>query len=164
MAYKGKFFPGNKHKYEGNPNDVVYRSLWERQAFKWCDANPDVLKWGSETIIVPYICKTDGKRHRYYIDLKIKFEHATLLVEIKPKKQTIAPDKNTKNKRSKKYLTEVLTYTKNISKWSAAEQYASERNWEFQIWTEETLKNMGIVLVPGPVAIANQYKRQRKQR
>lgn len=162
MSYKGKYTPVNKDKYEGDPSNVVYRSLWERQVFKWCDTNPDVIKWGSETVVVPYICKTDGKRHRYFTDLKIKFvNHKTLLVEIKPKKQTMAPTATTR--KTRKHLTEVLTYAKNQSKWAAADEFAKERNWEFQIWTEDTLSNMGIPMVKGPRALANERKRNRKK-
>ena len=60
MAYKGKWKPKNLEKYEGNPFNITYRSLWERKAFKWCDENPEVRSWSSEEIIVPYISKTDG--------------------------------------------------------------------------------------------------------
>ena len=42
MSYKGKYTIKNKSKYAGDPKKVVYRSLWERQAFKWCEENPNV--------------------------------------------------------------------------------------------------------------------------
>ena len=64
---------------------------------------------------------------------------------IKPKKQTVAP-KNPKRK-TKKYVNEVMTYVKNTSKWEAANQYANHKGWKFQVWTEETLKNLGIKLL-----------------
>ena len=67
------------------------------------------------------------------------------MVEIKPKKQTVAP-KNPKRK-TKKYINEVMTYIKNTSKWEAANQYADHKGWKFQVWTEETLKNLGIKLL-----------------
>ena len=69
------------------------------------------------------------------------------LVEIKPKKQTIPP-KNPKRK-TKKYLNEVTTYIKNTSKWNAAQQFANAKGWKFQIWTEDTLKNLGVKLLKG---------------
>ena len=71
MAYKGKWKPKNYSKYSGNSKNITYRSLWERQAFKWCDENPNIVKWSSEEVVVPYRSKTDGKAHKYYPDLKI---------------------------------------------------------------------------------------------
>ena len=38
-----------------------------------------------------------------------------------------------------------MTYVKNMNKWEAANEYAKDRGWEFQIWTEKTLKSMGIL-------------------
>ena len=38
-----------------------------------------------------------------------------------------------------------MTYVKNMNKWKAAEEYAKDRKWEFQIWTEKTLTEMGIM-------------------
>ena len=32
-----------------------------------------------------------------------------------------------------------------MNKWEAANDYAKDRGWEFQIWTEKTLKSMGIL-------------------
>ena len=146
MAYKGKYTIKNKSKYLGDPSKVVYRSLWERQAFKWCEGSSRVKKWNSEEIVIPYKCKTDNRIHRYYVDLLVELDNRDIiLVEIKPKKQTVAP-KNPKRK-TKRYVNEVMTYVKNTSKWEAAQQYAHHKGWKFQVWTEETLKNLGIKLL-----------------
>ena len=145
MAYKGKYTIKNTKKYLGDPTKVIYRSLWERQAFKWCETNPRVKKWNSEEIVVPYKCKTDNKIHRYYVDLLVELDNKDIiLVEIKPKKETVPP----KGKRkTKKYIREVMTYVKNTSKWEAANQYANHKGWKFQVWTEDTLTNLGIKLL-----------------
>lgn len=146
MAYKGKYTIQNKKKYLGDPSKVVYRSLWERQAFKWAESNGRAKAWNSEEIVVPYKCKTDGKLHRYFVDMLVELSNGDIiLVEIKPKKQTIPP-KNQKRK-TKKYINEVTTYIKNTSKWEAAQQYAQHKGWKFQVWTEDTLKNLGIKLL-----------------
>lgn len=146
MNYKGKFRPKNKEKYKGDYNDINYRSLWERQAFRWLDTNPHIISWSSETIIVPYRCKTDNKVHRYFVDLKFTTKKGdTFLIEIKPKAQTKPPEN--KNRKTKKYLNEVMTYVKNESKWKAAKEYAADRGWKFDIWTEDTLKSLGIKLL-----------------
>ena len=81
--------------------------------------------------------------HRYFVDLKITFESGnTILVEIKPEKETELPKNPNKSKR---YIGEAMTYVKNMNKWEAANEYAKDRGWEFQIWTEKTLKSMGIL-------------------
>jgi len=145
-TYKGKYRPKNTKKYRGDPMKIVYRSLWERQAFRWLDGNPDILEWNSEEIVVPYRCKTDGKVHRYFTDLWIRFQDdQQYLIEIKPKKQT-EPPKQPK-RQSKRYITEVMAYAKNTSKWDAANEYCEKRGWIFQIWTEETLKKLGIKIL-----------------
>jgi len=148
MAYKGKYTIKDKRKYMGDASKVVYRSLWERQAFRWCESNPRVKKWNSEEVVVPYKCKTDNKLHRYYVDLLIELDNKdVILVEIKPKNQTMPPKKG--SRKTKRYINEVTTYIKNTSKWEAAQQYADHKGWKFQVWTEDTLTNLGIKLIKG---------------
>ena len=146
MAYSGRYPVSNPQKYDGDSTKVFYRSLWERQVFKWCESNPQVIKWSSEETVIPYKCKTDNRVHRYFVDVKIKLDTGeTYLVEIKPKKETIAPKKPAR--QTKKYINEVMTYIKNQSKWEAAEEYCMQRGWKFVVWTEDTLKSLGIKLL-----------------
>ena len=72
MAYKGKYKIKNPDKYLGNPSKVVFRSLWERNAFRWCETNPKVKLWNSEEVVVPYKYQVDKKLHRYYVDLLVQ--------------------------------------------------------------------------------------------
>jgi len=144
--YKGKYKVKNIKKYEGDHTNIVYRSMWERTTFKWLDETPSVIGWSSEQIIVPYRCKTDGKIHRYFPDLFIRMKNGKLyLIEIKPDKQTQPPKQS--RRKTKKYLREVMTYAKNQSKWEAAAAFAHKHDMEFQIWTEHTLKSMGIKIL-----------------
>ena len=141
MAYRGKYTIKRKDKYLGDASSVVYRSLWERQAFKWCESNPKVKRWNSEEIVIPYKCKTDNKLHRYYVDLLIELDNKEIiLVEIKPKKQTIPPKKP--SRKTKKYVKEVTTYITNTNKWKAAQKFAEQKEWKFQIWTDLELMPM----------------------
>ena len=136
----------NLQKYVGNSSNVRYRSLWERQVFRWLDSNKNVALWNSEEVVVPYRCKSDNKIHRYFVDLYVKFNDGkSYLIEIKPKKQTIPPKKPTR--KSKKYLNEVMVYIKNQSKWEAANAYAQNKGMTFQVWTEDTIKGLGIKLI-----------------
>ena len=164
MAYSGRYQVINLNKYKGNPDMVVYRSLWEKYCFIWCDTNPKVKAWSSEEVIIPYYYDVDKKYHRYFPDIKIVFEDKTILVEIKPDKETKPPEGQRKTKR---YITEGLTYVKNMNKWKAAEEYCKDRNWEFQIWTEDTLVSMGIMQkpmkkVPGKLKPLRPYRKRKK--
>ena len=144
--YSGRFRPKNIEKYEGDHTNVRYRSSWERAVLKWLDENPNVVKYSSEEVIVPYRCKTDNKMHRYFVDIKVQFKGGiTYLIEIKPKKETMPP--KVRERKTRGYLMEVMTYAKNISKWESATEYAKDRGWIFEIWTEQTIKGLGIKLL-----------------
>jgi len=142
MSYKGKYSPTNPKKYKGDANNVIYRSLWERRFMKYCDTNVNILEWGSEEVIVGYISPLDNRPHRYFPDFYIKVKESTgqikkYLIEIKPKKQTVEPEK--KKRVTKGYLYEVMEYAKNQAKWSAAREFCKDNGWEFKILTESDL-------------------------
>ena len=141
MAYRGFFKPQNASKYIGNPINIMYRSLWERKFMKFCDSSQNVLRWGSEEVIVPYINPLDNKPHRYYVDFIVEMKTAegikTLLVEIKPKKQCVEPKK--RKKVTSGYISEVKTWITNTAKWKAAEAISKNRGWTFKIMTEDDL-------------------------
>ena len=143
-TYSGRYKVKNTNKYAGDHKNVVYRSSWEKAAFKWCDNQSAVEAWNSEEVVIPYISEVDGKRHRYYIDLQIKMNGKVYLVEIKPKNQTRPPKTR---RKTKKYITEVKTYVTNTCKWKAANAFAKDRGWKFEIWTEDTLKSMGMKIL-----------------
>ena len=143
MTYKGKYKVKNIEKYKGDYKNVIYRSMWERHCFKWCDENPKVKYWSSEEVVIPYLYEVDKKIHRYFMDLKIVYESGkTVLVEIKPAKELSPP---TGNRRTKRYIIEGYTYIKNINKWEAAKEYAKDQGWGFEIWTEKELESRGIM-------------------
>lgn len=92
MAYSGRYNPTNPRKYRGDPDKIIYRSLWERRFMVYCDNTDEVLEWGSEEIIIPYISPLDGRMHRYFPDFytKVRQRDGTikkLLIEVKPKAQ-----------------------------------------------------------------------------
>tara|TARA_B100000287_G_C20477974_1_gene719979 strand:+ start:325 stop:756 length:432 start_codon:yes stop_codon:yes gene_type:complete len=142
MAYKGRYNPKNPSKYMGDPTKIVYRSLWERRFMKYCDENASVISWGSEEVVVPYISPIDGKRHRYFVDFIVKSYNKkgnlqTLLIEVKPKKQCVPPEK--KSRVTRRYLREVQRWGVNKAKWDAATDYADLQGWQFVILTEDHL-------------------------
>ncbi len=158
MAYSGRYRVKNSKKYKGDSNMVIYRSLWEKHAFKWCDDNPKVKRWSSEETVIPYLYEVDKRYHRYYMDLTLEMtDGKTILVEIKPASQTEPPKGS---RRTKKFITEATTYVKNMNKWEAADKYAKDRGWHFQIWTEKTLTAMGIM--PKSTKPLKPFKRRKK--
>lgn len=140
--HQGKFKPRNPKKYMGDPTNIVYRSGWELKLMVYLDKHPNVLQWGSEELVIPYRSPIDGKVHRYFTDFIVKQinkegKTETIVIEVKPKKQTIEPTK--KNSKSKRYIQEVMTWGVNSAKWLAAEAYCRDRGWKFQLMTEEDL-------------------------
>jgi len=112
---------------------------------KWCDQNPAVQEWGSETIIVPYISPLDRKMHRYFVDfyIKIKNKHGIVqkyLVEIKPERFTKPPV--IPERKTKRFVDEVFQWGVNEAKWKAAFEFCKDRNMTFMILTE---KDLGLI-------------------
>ena len=120
-------------------------SSWELKLFRFCDYNEDVLEWGSESIVIPYVSPIDNRVHNYIVDAVIKLRTKegvkSFLIEVKPYKQTIKPvaKLTKKNKVPKSLIYEQLTYIKNQAKWCAAKEWAKKRNLEFIILTEHQL-------------------------
>ena len=143
--YKGKFSKlKNPQKYSGDVSKIIYRSSWEREAFRWCDENPEVEEWASEEFFIPYFNPIAGRKAKYYPDLFIKMASGQCrIIEIKPKKQTQKPAQS--SRKSQKYINEVATYTINQTKWEAAVELAEKNNMTFEIWTEDELKKMGLL-------------------
>lgn len=157
MAYSGKFKPVNTGKYEGNPDKITYRSLWERGLMKWADDNPDIISWSSEEVVIPYISPVDNRPHKYYMDFKLVFKSGSvMLVEVKPEYQ-IKPPVRAKHGKQHKFLAEAKTFAVNDAKWIAAEKYAQKRGWKFAIFTEHTLNNLGI-------SITTNFRRKKRTR
>ena len=138
MSYKGKFRPKNRTKYKGDPDNITYRSLWERQVMKSLDENPNIVEWASEEIVIPYRSPIDGKMHRYFPDFYVKTSIGEQwLIEVKPKVQTKPPKKS---KSRRRYLREVKTWGVNQAKWEAAESICNKHGWKWDIWTEDQIK------------------------
>lgn len=137
---QGLFKPKNETKYIGR-GLPVYRSGWELKFFRWCDDNPNVVEWASESVIIPYTNPIDGKVHRYYTDgviaLKTNDKITKYVIEIKPSSQTKIPVRG--KKQSKTIAYENYRYVQNQSKWKAAEKWCEKHGYKFLILTEKEL-------------------------
>ena len=143
MSYKGWFTPKHRSKSKGDSENVVYRSSWELRVMKWLDENPSVIWWASEELIIRYKSPIDQKIHRYFPDFIVRLKQkngteSTVVIEIKPQKQTVKPEQKRKTKR---YLQEAATYAINQEKWRAADLFCKEHGWQFKVLTE---KDIGI--------------------
>ncbi len=142
MSYKGKFSPKNPKKYKGDSTNIIYRSSWELKAMKYFDANPSILSWASEELLIPYLSPLDQKMHRYFPDFVVEilkkdgFKQIYVL-EVKPFKQTIPPEK--RGKKSGRFLAEAKTYSINQQKWKAADIFCQQKGWKFMLVTENEL-------------------------
>ena len=139
---QGFFYPRNLDKFVGKENKAIYRSGLELEYFRILDKNPNVLKWGSEEVVVPYFF--ENKWHKYYVDLFVVFKFGESVkkyfIELKPYAQTVEP-KVSKRKKQMSMLYEAKQWAKNQAKWKAAQSYAEKNGWEFHILTEKDLEN-----------------------
>lgn len=124
-------------KYYGT-YPIMYRSKWEFNYMVSLERNPNVEKWSSEKIIIPYIIqeKVDGKvvmkKHNYHTDFIVHMKTGQIyVIEIKPKAQ--AP-------RFKNQIKSDPVAYKNLCKWKAALEYCKQKGYIFKVLTEEHLK------------------------
>jgi len=138
---QGIYKPSDNQKYKGHSNPR-YLSSWELKFFRWCDSNPSVIEWSSESVIIPYINPLDGKAHRYMVDNKIILREGAkitkYLIEIKPFKQTRKPTTHG-NKKKSTMIYESVEYVRNQAKWNAAKKWCDKHGYKFQILTEREL-------------------------
>lgn len=142
MAYRGRYYPKNIQKYIGNPNNIIYRSLWERKMMVQFDRNPKILEWSSEEIKIRYYYPLDNSFHWYFPDFLIKYKKRdgsikVTLIEIKPKKFTKPPTPTKTGKMSKRYIQESYIFAKNHCKFEAAKKFAKENGFDFLVITED---------------------------
>lgn len=145
-AHKGQYFVKNPEKYKGDYRKVTYRSSWEKYIMEMLDSNPDVKKWCSEEIVVPYFSNADGKKRRYFIDFGVWWNDGTIsLWEVKPKIECFPPKPPARNtlKSKNNYLNSVYTWNVNLDKWKTTVALCEKKGWKFNIINEDSLLKMG---------------------
>jgi len=140
-TYKGRFQPKNPKKYNGDANNIIYRSTWELRVMKWLDEHPSIIWWASEELPIPYKSPLDNRIHRYFPDFIAKIKQKdgsvmTYIIEVKPLEQTKMP---VQKKKTKRYIREAATYVVNQEKWKAADIFCQEHGWKFMVMTEKEL-------------------------
>lgn len=140
---QGIFNPKNPQKYKGSI-PIIFRSRLELLSMRYLDNNPNILTWGSESVVVPYQSPVDGKIHRYFVDLVAALKSKDgkikkLLIEVKPERQTRPPEISSR-KKQKTMLYEKYQWALNQAKWDAARAWANSKGYIFIILNEKHLK------------------------
>ena len=139
---KGFFNPNHPEKYEGNKTNIIYRSKLELRVMKFFDDHPDVLKWSSEEVRIPYVKPTDGKIHRYFVDFKATLKHKdgairTALLEAKWSTAIVPP--KVPKKKTRRYFRELYNWGINQAKWEAAKAVCKKNDWDWGFITEKNI-------------------------
>ena len=133
---KGIYRVKNPEKFMGS-KDPVYRSSWELTFMMFCDNNPSIQQWASESVKIPYRDPLTGKNTVYVPDFLIMYldknlnKHAEL-IEIKPANQTL-------RERVGKNVYNQAQYVKNMAKWSAANAWAENHGLKFRVINESDI-------------------------
>ena len=142
MAYSGKFVARNPKKYKGDPNNIIYRSLWELKLMKYLDSHTQIVNWSSEEFCIPYRSPIDRRMHRYFPDFWVEKENGEqLVIEVKPKQHLVPPKKG--KRQTVKYLREMRTFAVNQRKFEVAEEFCNNRGMKFMIMTQDDLGVIG---------------------
>ena len=110
-----------------------YRSSWEFAFMNFCDNNPAVLNWTSESIKIPYFNPVSGKNTIYVPDFLIVYvdsnqKQHTEVVEVKPSTETTM--------ESARSYRDKLSVAINMAKWAAADSWARANGMRFRVVTE----------------------------
>lgn len=133
----GEYLVENRTKYVGTKKPI-YRSSWELAFMRMCDSHPNIHKWASENVKIPYRSPIDGKYHNYIPDFMIQYtdkngsQHVEL-IEVKPANQTTM-----ENARSTRNQAQVAI---NAAKWTAAQEWCKAKGIHFKVITEEQIFN-----------------------
>ncbi len=136
MPFRARFLPRHPEKYVGDSTDIWCRSSWEVTAMKYFDSRPDVIRWGSEELVIPYLSPEDNKVHRYFPDFFVEYLDRDgvvrkEIVEVKPRNQS--DEKYARSEYSKAALLV------NDAKWKAASLFCETRGMKFRVLTERSL-------------------------
>jgi hypothetical protein len=146
-AFVQGYFPINEcKKYQGS-GPIIYRSSWERKFCIYCERNPEITWWSSESLRIKYFSVLDNSYHNYFPDFLIRLKNGnTIIVEIKPKAQLQKPEKPKKitKKSTESFKWAYQTWLINMCKKQAAEEYAKANGWEYMIVTEDFFKSKSI--------------------
>jgi hypothetical protein len=130
----------NPDKYMGN-KVPHFRSSWEHSFMRFCDTNPAILNWASESIQIPYKNPFTNKNTIYVPDFLIVYvnksgeKHAEL-IEVKPEKQTTLESAG-------RSVRDQAAAVLNQFKWQAAQAWCKQNGMRFRVVTENDIFHQG---------------------
>ena len=139
-AFVQGYFPLNEAtKYKG-PGPIIFRSSWERKFCLYCERNPEITWWSSESFCIKYFNVLDNKYHNYFPDFIVSLRNgSTFIVEVKPKAQLKkpTPPKRATKKALESYKWAHDAFVTNMCKKQAAEEFAKTKGWQYLLVTED---------------------------
>ena len=137
---QGNYSVQNPEKFVGQKQPFA-RSSWEMAFMRFCDSHPNITKWASENVKIPYRHPFTGKYTVYVPDFFIVYmdkngrKHAEM-IEVKPMSQTNMESAGKSMAKKKQVVI-------NSAKWEAASAYAKQRRIGFRVVSEEQLFHNG---------------------
>ena len=132
---QGNYSVQNPEKFVGQKQPFA-RSSWEMAFMRFCDSHPNITKWASENVKIPYRHPFTGKITNYVPDFMVQYtdkngsQHVEL-VEIKPSTQT-----SLKNARSR---GDAMQTALNAAKWTAAQEWCQRKGIRFKVINEDQI-------------------------
>ena len=131
----GKYEVVNTDKFVGGKSPT-YRSSWELAFMRMCDSHPNIKKWASENVKIPYRHPVTGKYTNYVPDFMLQYidkndnPHVEL-IEIKPRNQTTMESARSQGQK----LQTVI----NSAKWVAAQEWCKRKGIRFKVINEDQI-------------------------
>ena len=112
---------------------------------RFCDSRPNITKWASENVKIPYRHPFTGKITNYVPDFMVQYtdkngKTRVDLIEIKPKAQTL------QEKARDKY--DKASIQVNAVKWEAAQAWCKAKGLHFKVITEDQIFQNNQVVKP----------------
>lgn len=132
---QGKYSVQNPSKYVGSKQPFC-RSSWEMVFCRMCDTRPDIVKWASEPMRIPYTHPVTGQVTTYVPDFMIQYidrdgrTHVEM-VEIKPSGQTTLENARGDGNRAAAIV--------NAAKWQSAYEWCANQGIRFRVITENEM-------------------------
>ena len=131
--FEDKFKP---QKYYGE-YPIIYRSELEFKYMVSLERNPNVERWSSEKIVIPYFMKEKingkvvEKKHDYFTDFVVHMKSGNIyVIEVKPYAQC---------PRYKNQIANDPVVYKNACKWNAAINWCKQNGMIFKVVTEKDI-------------------------
>ncbi len=151
---QGLFIPKNSEKVikKNSQGGLFYRSGLEHKMCIYLDENPNIIKWNSELIKIPYIknawnntlVEMNQTEHVYYPDFYYELKKndgsiTKIVAEVKPYTETQPPklNPNYTAKQLKNFEYSLKEYAKNLDKWKYCIEWCKNKGIEFHIITDK---------------------------